>query len=89
MKVYILDDIFFESTTNYKGKEIIFYPVQLSIFEIKKLKKLGIQYTTDPKKAGAWIKHIECITQRDFGGIMIKESKDAIKLSIPWDDFKK
>ena len=68
--------------------KLFVYSVQLNIFEIKKLEKLGIQYTTDPKKAGQWVKHVEHVTQRDFGGIMIKEPKYAIRLSIPWDNLQ-
>ena len=88
MKVYILDTIFLNDTTDYTGEEMIVYPVQLNGFEIKKLEKLGIQYTTDPDVVGKWIKHIEYIMQRDFGGIMIKSPKCAIKLNIPWDNLQ-
>ena len=88
MKIYILDDFFFYSTTDYTGEELIVYPVQLNLLEIRKLKKLGIQYTTDSAEAGKWIKHIETIKQRDFGGIMIKGPSDAKRLIIPWEDLQ-
>ena len=89
MKVYILDDLFWNSTTNYTGEEMQLYAVQLSIFEVMKLKKLGIEFTTDASIAGSWVKHHESIMGRDFGGIMVMDPRYSVKLNIPWDELKK
>ena len=86
MKIYILDEIFWNDTTTYTGEEIIVYPVELDASEIKKLEELGIKYTTNPDEVAAWISQQESIKGRDFGGRMVKEN--AIKLNIDWDKVR-
>ena len=86
MKVYILDEMFFNATTEYTGEEIIVYPVKLNIFEINKLKQAGIEFTTDPREAGDWVRSQEFKMKRDFGGCVV--TNKGIKLSVDWDGIK-
>ena len=92
MKVYITDDIFVNDVTNYTGEEMIEKKEKISLKDLLKLKKEGISYTKDPDKAGHWIKEIERKTERDFGGIMIKNFRHTRKFKAKdydWDKIRK
>ena len=87
MKAYILDETLMGITTYYTGEELIVYPVELNIFELIKLKKIGINYTTDAYEVGNWIKEHEYTNGKNYGGIIIKypTKKSTIKLDIDWN----
>ena len=89
MKVYILDELFMNYTTEYTGEEIIVWPVELKEEELQRLEELGIVYTTDSDKVYSWIKEQEKINHRDYGGYMIRKPEyGATKLNIDWDTLK-
>jgi len=86
--VYILDDLLFDATSTYTGEEIKVYPVKLNVFEMQKLKELGLKYTKDEDEVFYWIREKEIREKRSYGGYMMMGWWNSIKLDINWDKLK-